>query len=103
MNDVMSHDLRIAGIDWTCGMWNDRAVSENKSTRRPSRVRETAPADGREPGRPEPMGFSVTVTDRGRLVLPAEVRDRLGIADGDSLTLVLEPDGTIRLLTAAGY
>jgi AbrB family looped-hinge helix DNA binding protein len=71
---------------------------------RPSRVRETSPAYG-EPARgPEqPLGFKVTIADRGRMVLPVEVRERLKIKDGDWLTLVLEPNGEIRMLTGAVY
>src|SRR5438270_2743680 len=69
---------------------------------RPSRVRETARAYGAaEPA--QPLGFKVTVADRGRMVLPAEVRERLKIKDGDWLTLVLEPNGEIRMLTGAVY
>ena len=43
------------------------------------------------------------MADRGRLVLPAEVRDRLNIKPGDRLTLRVEPDGTMKLLTAAAF
>jgi AbrB family looped-hinge helix DNA binding protein len=62
-------------------------------------VREVAP----ESGAPSPAAYSVTVAERGRLVLPAEVRERLGIRDGDRLTLRVDPDGTIRLQTAAVF
>lgn len=34
----------------------------------------------------------------GRVVIPAEVRSALGVGPGDTLILVVEPDG-IRLLT----
>jgi AbrB family looped-hinge helix DNA binding protein len=65
---------------------------------RPSIARETAPAYGAaEP--PQPLGFRVTVNGRGRMVLPAKVRERLAIKDGDWLTLILEPDGVIKMLT----
>jgi AbrB family looped-hinge helix DNA binding protein len=37
--------------------------------------------------------------ERGRLVLPVEVRERLGIRQGDPLALILEPDGTVLLKT----
>src|SRR5438874_3955983 len=70
---------------------------------RPGRVRETAAVYGAPAGRPQPLGFKVTVADRGRMVLPAEVRERLKIKDGDWLTLVLEPNGEIRMLTGAVY
>jgi len=52
---------------------------------------------------PAPVAFGVVMADRGRLVLPAEVRDRLNIKPGDRLTLRVEPDGTMKLLTAAAF
>ena len=69
---------------------------------RPSRVRETAFAEaaGGDDAIDRPaLTLSVTVAERGRLVLPAEVRERLQIHDGDRLALVVEADGTIRLQT----
>jgi AbrB family looped-hinge helix DNA binding protein len=70
-----------------------------KRPRGAARARESAPAYGSEDAPPQPLGFKVTVSDRGRMVLPAEVRERLKIKDGDWLTLILEPDGVIRMLT----
>src|SRR5438876_8855751 len=67
-------------------------------SKRATRVRETAESYGDAP-KPEPVGFRVTIADRGRMVLPAEVRERLKIKDGDWLTLILEPDGVIKMLT----
>jgi AbrB family looped-hinge helix DNA binding protein len=69
---------------------------------RPLRVRETAfaePLDIDVDVEAAPLALSVTVAERGRLVLPAEVRERLHIRDGDRLALVVDPDGTIRLQT----
>ena len=70
---------------------------------RPSRARETAPAYGAADDETAieapPLAVSVTVAERGRLVLPAEVRERLHIRDGDRLALVVDADGTIRLQT----
>src|SRR3954464_12001290 len=69
---------------------------------RPSRVRETAPAYGAmddDATEVPPLAVSVTVAERGRLVLPAEVRERLHIRAGDRLALVVDADGTIRLQT----
>ncbi|HKB11492.1 MAG TPA: AbrB/MazE/SpoVT family DNA-binding domain-containing protein, partial [Vicinamibacterales bacterium] len=69
---------------------------------RPSRVRETALAEdaGADAEIDGPaLTLSVTVAERGRLVLPAEVRERLQIHDGDRLALVVDADGTIRLQT----
>lgn len=42
----------------------------------------------------------LTVDDRGRLLLPAEVRRRLGLGPGAALLLEVE-DGTIRLVPRA--
>jgi AbrB family looped-hinge helix DNA binding protein len=68
-------------------------------SRQPTRVRETAPANHIEEDRH--AGFQVVVADRGRVVLPAEVRGRLEIHDGDRLWLVVDSDGTIRIQTRA--
>ncbi len=40
---------------------------------------------------------TVVLGDRGRLVLPAAVREQLGLEAGAKLSLVVEDDGTIRL------
>ena len=66
---------------------------------RPGRVSETAPAYGEADPQPTPQAYAVTMADRGRLVLPAKVRERLKIKEGDRLTLRVDPDGTIRLQT----
>lgn len=42
--------------------------------------------------------YQVTVGDRGRVVLPAEVRERAGLAEGTVLVLLDSPDG-LALLT----
>src|SRR5438477_11885450 len=72
---------------------------------RPRGPRETAAVFGAPAlgAPPQPVGFKVTVAERGRLVLPAEVRERLKIKEGDWLTLILEPDGVIRMLTGEVY
>jgi AbrB family looped-hinge helix DNA binding protein len=72
---------------------------ERKS--RPGMVRETAVAYGESATSAAPEVFQLTVGERGRLVLPAEVRQKLAIADGDRLALILEPDGTMSLKTRA--
>lgn len=48
---------------------------------------------------PETPVFHVNVTDRGRIVLPAEIREKLKIKDGDRVALILEDDGAVSLLT----
>jgi antitoxin PrlF len=50
-----------------------------------------------------PVAFGVVMADRGRLVLPVEVRERVNIKPGDRLTLRVEPDGKMTLLTAAAF
>ncbi|UFP97013.1 AbrB/MazE/SpoVT family DNA-binding domain-containing protein [Gloeobacter morelensis] len=35
---------------------------------------------------------------RGRLVLPAAVREQLGLREGDRLVLTVQPDGSLRLV-----
>jgi len=40
---------------------------------------------------------TVTVGDRGRLVVPADVRERLGLTAGTVLVLVETPDGIVLL------
>jgi len=66
---------------------------------RPSAARETAPAYGAPaPAEAAPI-FQLTVGERGRLVLPAEVREKLKIAAGDHIALILERDGTMSLKT----
>lgn len=41
--------------------------------------------------------FSVQLGDRGRLVLPAEIRKRLNLHEGDELVVTVQPDGSLRL------
>ncbi len=47
----------------------------------------------------DPMSgtHTVTVGDRGRLVVPADVRDRLGLSEGTVLVLIEAPDGIVLL------
>jgi AbrB family looped-hinge helix DNA binding protein len=61
------------------------------------------PAYGGAEPPPAPQAYAVMMADRGRLVLPAEVRERLKIKEGDRLTLRVDADGTIRLQTAAVF
>ena len=41
--------------------------------------------------------YSVVVGDRGRVVMPAEVRARQGLVEGTQLMLVETPDGLLLL------
>ena len=42
--------------------------------------------------------YTVVMGDRGRLVIPAELRERVGLAEGTTL-VVVESDGGLALLT----
>jgi AbrB family looped-hinge helix DNA binding protein len=68
---------------------------------RPSVAREAAvPYGGAvDPPARAATVYHVTVTERGRFVLPAEVRDRLNIRDGDKVSLMIEEDGAVTLQT----
>lgn len=46
--------------------------------------------------------FSVTVGDRGRLVLPAALRTQLHLERNDRVLLTLERDGSVRLSASRG-
>jgi AbrB family looped-hinge helix DNA binding protein len=41
--------------------------------------------------------YQTTVGDRGRLVIPAELRDRAGLTEGTALTLIETPGGVVLL------
>jgi AbrB family looped-hinge helix DNA binding protein len=41
--------------------------------------------------------YQVTMGDRGRLVIPAELRDQAGLAEGVTLTLLQTPRGLVLL------
>ncbi len=43
--------------------------------------------------------YTLTVGDRGRLVLPASVRKRLGLKKGDRVSLIVRPGGEMRLIS----
>ncbi len=47
-----------------------------------------------------PPRYTLHLGNRGRIVLPAEVRHRLDLKDGDRMTLTIEADGSLRLLSA---
>ena len=57
--------------------------------RQPIVVRESAPA------------YSVVMAERGRLVLPAPLRERLAIKAGDQLLVTEEVDGSLRVVRRA--
>ena len=69
---------------------------------RASRAREAVPQYGtiaRDQPLQAPGVYHVTVDERGRVMLPAEVREKLAIGDGDRVAVILEDDGTISLKT----
>ncbi len=41
--------------------------------------------------------YAVRLGDRGRIELPAEVRQALGVRPGEDVMLTIEPAGTVRL------
>ncbi|HEX2516600.1 MAG TPA: AbrB/MazE/SpoVT family DNA-binding domain-containing protein [Chloroflexota bacterium] len=45
------------------------------------------------------MTYTLRLGTRGRVVLPAPVRARLDLGEGERLALVVEPDGTMRLMS----
>lgn len=64
---------------------------------RPLAAREAVPEYGVELP-PVPV-YHVTVDERGRVMLPADVREKLKIRDGDRIALIFEDDGTMSLKT----
>lgn len=48
-----------------------------------------------------PSELSATVSSKGQVVIPGDVRKRLGLVQGSVLRFVLDADG-VRLLPAAG-
>jgi AbrB family looped-hinge helix DNA binding protein len=41
--------------------------------------------------------FNLTMGDRGRIVVPAQIRERAGLVAGTSLVMVETPDGLVLL------
>ena len=78
--------------------WADMEYTIGK---RGVRARETAPAyrvDAPAAPLQSPV-YHVTVADRGRLVLPVEIREKLKIRDGDRVAVAIEADGSISVTT----
>jgi AbrB family looped-hinge helix DNA binding protein len=44
--------------------------------------------------------YSVRLGNRGRVVLPSKLRQKLRLQDGDRLLLTVQEDGTVRLVSA---
>jgi AbrB family looped-hinge helix DNA binding protein len=44
--------------------------------------------------------FKVRIGDRGRLLLPAEIRKRLNVRKGDALLISVQPDGSLCLTSS---
>jgi AbrB family looped-hinge helix DNA binding protein len=63
------------------------------------RAREAMPEYGAPAVEPPLPVWHVTVAERGRLVLPLEIREKLKIKDGDRVSLTLEDDGRVTLQT----
>ena len=43
--------------------------------------------------------YEVSVGEKGRIVLPAAIRERLAVKPGDKLVLLSEPSGEVRLIS----
>lgn len=41
-----------------------------------------------------------TLTSKGQITIPKEIRDQLGVTAGDRIEFVLEPDGTVTMRPA---
>lgn len=85
------------------GRWYDGIMARYKiKQERSSRAREAA-AEYKTAADFRPLQvpgiYHVTVTDRGRLVLPAEIRKQLKIRAGDRVAVAIEEDGSISVTT----
>jgi AbrB family looped-hinge helix DNA binding protein len=47
--------------------------------------------------REAPASYTVELAPRGRLVVPAGARKRVGLTEGDTLVLTVEDDGSLRV------
>lgn len=43
--------------------------------------------------------YVLQIGDRGRIILPSELRKRLGLKEGDRILLTVEEDGSARLVS----
>jgi AbrB family looped-hinge helix DNA binding protein len=48
----------------------------------------------------ESASYSVLLGEKGRIVVPSEVREELGLTTGERLQLVVDADGSLRLISA---
>ena len=69
-------------------LWDNRNIVGQKP-RQPIAVRESM------------EGYGVVMAERGRLVLPAALRERLALKTGDRLLVTEEADGSLRLTPRA--
>jgi AbrB family looped-hinge helix DNA binding protein len=44
--------------------------------------------------------YSVTIGERGRIVLPAQLREELGLRPGERLIITADPEGGFRAISA---
>ena len=50
--------------------------------------------------RETPAPYVTSVAARGRVVIPASVRERLGWHEGNQIVLTVQPDGSLRMRSA---
>lgn len=77
-----------------------KGFEEEKGGRTPPGEPLSAKATGARSGTAALRPAKVRVGPGGRIVIPAAFRDALGIAEGDTLILSPEADGSVRLLTS---
>jgi AbrB family looped-hinge helix DNA binding protein len=43
------------------------------------------------------MGAESTLTSKGQITIPKDIRDSLGLKSGDRITFTMMPDGTVQM------
>ena len=77
--------------------WYDHRMVHEPTSGYTAETPATAGSESADASRPE--GRVLRLGARGRLVLPAAVRNSLGLGEGDLLSVRVEPDGTITMVS----
>ncbi len=93
----VSKTSHIFGLWYTSLMIHSAAKDIIKKSRKKSKKAVAKQATLAEP---KVTHYSLTLGDRGRLVLPAKLRKQLELEQGDRLLVTLEADGTVKLLSS---